>query len=70
MADLLVGTDLIWSYHTASGGIAQALEAHADTVGADTIFIGRPRRRPPYPMRASIARRLLSCTDRIVISSP
>lgn len=70
VADQLGGTDLTWSYHSASGGVAHALEQHAATMDADAIIIGRPRRRHPYPMRASIARRLLSCTDRIVIVVP
>jgi len=70
VADLLADAGLPWSYHTASGGIAHALEQHADRVGADAIIIGRPRRRHPHVMRASIAHRLLSCTDRIVIVVP
>jgi len=70
VADLLSGTDLPWSYHTASGGIARALEQHAVRVDADAIIIGRPRRRHPHGMRSSIAHRLLSCTDRIVIVVP
>ncbi len=70
VADLLTPTDLPWSFQTASGGIAHALERHADQVGADAIIIGRPRRRHPHGMRVSIAHRLLSCTDRIVIVVP
>jgi len=69
VADLLAGTDLPWSYHTASGGIAHGLEQYADRVGADAIIIGRPRRHP-RGMRSSIAHRLLRCTDRIVIVVP
>lgn len=70
VADLLTGSGLSWSYHTASGGIAHALERHADQVGADAIIIGRPRRRHPHATRASIAHRLLSRTDRIIIVVP
>jgi hypothetical protein len=39
-------------------------------MGADAIVIGRPRRRHPYRLRTSIAHRLLSCADRIVIVVP
>ena len=70
VTDLLVGTDLAWSYHTASGEVAHALEEHAASVGADAIIVGRPRRRHRYPRRASTGHRLLSCTDRIVIVVP
>lgn len=70
VADLLTDAGLPWSYHTASGGIAHALEQHAVRVGADMIIIGQPRRRHPHMMRASIAHRLLSCTDRIVTVVP
>jgi nucleotide-binding universal stress UspA family protein len=70
VADLLTGTGLPWSFHTATGGVAQALEQHAEQVGADAIIVGRTRRRHPHVTRSSIAHRLLSCSDRIVIVVP
>jgi nucleotide-binding universal stress UspA family protein len=70
VADLLTDAGLPWSYHTASGGVAHALEQHAARIGADAIIIGRPRRHHPHMMRASIAHRLLRCTGRIVIVVP
>lgn len=70
VADHLGGTNLTWSYHTARGGVARALNQHAAAIRADAIIIGRSHRRLPHPMRTSIAHRLLSHTDRIVIVVP
>lgn len=66
----LGGTDLSWTYQIAGGRTAHALERHADQVGADVIIIGRSRGRLYHPLRASIAHRLVSRTDRIVIVIP
>lgn len=70
LADQLAGTDLTLSYHTIGSGIASALARRADSVGADTIIIGRSRRRRSHPLRASITHRMFGCTDRIVIVVP
>ncbi len=70
VAGLLAGTGLTWSFHTAGGDVARALEQHAETVGADAIIIGQSRRHHPRLLRASIACRLLSITDRIIIVIP
>jgi hypothetical protein len=70
VADRLGGTNLIWSYDTASGRSPTRWSNATPPMGADAIVIGRPRRRHPYRLRTSIAHRLLSCADRIVIVVP
>ena len=67
---VLAGTGLDWRYRTAAGGVAQALEQYADSVDADVIVIGRPRRRRAHPARGSVGHRLLSHSERIVIIVP
>ena len=70
VADLLAGTELTWSYHTAGGDVARALEARADSIGADAIIVGRSHRCRRHLRPTSTADRLLSCTRRIVIVVP
>lgn len=71
VGDLLAGTDLTWSYHTASGDVAHMLETHADSTGADAIIVGRSHRCHRYSRRStSTAHRLLACARRIVIVVP
>lgn len=70
VSDMLTDAGPAWSYHTARGGVAQALEQHAERVDADVIIVGRPRRYRPRPMWTAVAHRLLSCSNRIIIVVP
>ena len=70
VGDLLAGTELAWRFHIASGAVAHALEAHADSIGADLIIVGSSHRRRGYRRSASTAHRLLSCAHRIVVVVP
>ncbi len=69
-AGLLAGTDLTWTYHTARGDIAGALEQRAEHLGADIIVIGRSSPQRLRPLWSNVAHRLLSRTNRIVVVVP
>ena len=70
VGDLLAGSEFTWSYHAAGGDVAHALEARADSIGADAIIVGRSHRHRRYSRSTSTVQRLLNCTQRIVIVIP
>jgi nucleotide-binding universal stress UspA family protein len=69
VADALTATGLAWTFHAGFGGVVTALDTHAQRVGADVIIVGKPRHRATA-LRTSIAHRLVSCSNRIVIIVP
>lgn len=70
VSDMLTGAGPAWSYHTVRGGVAQALEQHAERVGADVIIVGRPRGYRLRPMWTAVGHRLMSCSNRIIVVVP